>query len=69
MRNPRNRRKIFPYYKIQVFDDTTKAWKDERKAYDTVEEARDYVEKTYSPETARIMVVERNTRYVLGSRP
>ena len=69
MRNPRRRRKVFPYYKIQVFDDRTKAWKDERKAYDTVEEAQDYIEKVFSLEIARIMVIERNTRHVLGSRP
>lgn len=69
MRHPRNRRKVFPYYKIQVFDDRTIAWKDKQKAYDTIEEAQDYIEKMFSPETARIMVIERNTRYVLGSKP
>lgn len=65
MRNPRRRRKVFPYYKIQVFDEITKAWKDQRKVSDTIREAQDYIEKRISPRTARIMVVYRDSRHVL----
>jgi hypothetical protein len=69
MRSPRRRRKFFPYYKIQVFDEISQAWKDERKVSDTIEEAQDYIEKKILPRTARVMVVHRNNRYVLGSHP
>ena len=40
MRNPRRRRKDFPYYKIQVYDEIVKVWKNERKAFDTLEAAQ-----------------------------
>jgi hypothetical protein len=66
MRSPRRRRKVFPYYKIQVFDEISQAWKDERKVSDTIEEAQDYIERKIRPRTARVMVVYRDTRHVLG---
>lgn len=65
MRNPRRRRKDFPYYKIQIYDEMVKVWKDERKAFDTLEAARDHIEKEIAPRTARIVVVERDSRQVL----
>lgn len=67
MRKPRRRRKKFPYYKIQVYNEIFKSWKDIQRAFDTVETARDYIEKRIGPQTARIMVVERNARRLLDS--
>lgn len=68
MRSPRRRRKVFPYFKIQVFDEISQAWKDERKVSDTIEEAQDYIERKINPRTARIMVVYRDTRHVYENR-
>lgn len=67
MRSPRRRRKVFPYYKIQVFDEISKAWKDQRKVSDTIEEAQDYIVKRILPRTARIVVVYRDYRHVLNA--
>jgi hypothetical protein len=54
----------FPYYKIQVYDDVLKIWRDERRAFDTVEAARAHAEKL-KPQAARIMIVEgRRDRHV-----
>ena len=64
MRKPRQRRKG-PYYKIQVFDESIKVWRDERKVFNTAEEAQDFIDKEISPQTARVMVVERDKRHVL----
>ena len=65
MRDTLRKRRREPYYKVQVFDDRIQVWKDERKVFDTAEDARKYIEETLAPRTARIMVIERNTRYVL----
>ena len=67
MQNPRRRRRNYPYYKIQVFDDLTKVWKDERKVFDTAEEAQNYIRTELTDKSARIMVVERNNSYVLDA--
>jgi hypothetical protein len=65
-RKPRRWRKDFPYYKIQLFNDIFSSWKDEPRAYDDVEEARAAIQSKFLDRKARIMVVERNGRHVLG---
>lgn len=65
MRDPRRKRRPFPYYKVQVFDDRFQVWKDERKIFDTAAGARSYIEESLAPRPARIMVVERDSRHVL----
>lgn len=65
MRDPRRKRRQEPYYKVQVFDDQIQVWKDERKVFDNVEEARRHIAETLATRAARIMVVERDNRYVL----
>jgi hypothetical protein len=67
MRKPRRWRKDFPYYKIQVFDETVKSWKDERKVFKTVEAAQDYITRKIAPRPARIIVVEHGGRHVLNT--
>jgi hypothetical protein len=47
----------FPYYKVQVYDGSLRIWRDERRAFGTVEAARDYAEKRISSQAARIMIV------------
>lgn len=55
----------FPYYKVQLYDGSLRIWRDERRAFGTVEAARDYAEKRTSPQAARIMmVVGRRDRHV-----
>ena len=65
MPKPRRWRKEFPYYKVQVLDDIINSWKDERTAFDTLEEAQGYIARKIAPKTARIVVVESNGRHVL----
>lgn len=67
MGKPRRWRKDFPYYKIQVFNETVQSWKDERTVFETTEAAQDYIAKKVAPKRARIMVVERTGRHVLIS--
>jgi hypothetical protein len=54
-----------PYYKVQVFNATFQSWKDERKIFDTAEEARAYISEAFPEAQARIIVVHRDHRYVL----
>ncbi len=65
MREPRRKHRSVPYYKVQVFDDHLQVWKDERKVFDTSDAAQNFIEEFIAPRLARIMVIERNTRYVL----
>lgn len=58
MRKPRRWRKEFPYYKVQVFKNVFQSWKDERRAFDTVEEAKDYINKKLKCVSTRIIVVQ-----------
>ncbi|MCI0487657.1 MAG: hypothetical protein L0229_13780 [Blastocatellia bacterium] len=67
MRKPRRWRKEFPYYKVQVFDDVVSSWKDERRAFDTVEAAQEYIAEKVAPMSARIVIVERDGRRVLDT--
>lgn len=65
MRKPRRWRKEFPYYKVQVFKNVFQSWKDERRAFDTVEEAKDYINKKLKCVSTRIIVVQEKERHVL----
>jgi hypothetical protein len=64
MRKARKWRKT-PYYKVQVYNDMMKSWKDTGKVFDTIEQAKDYIADVLISRSARIMVVERDRRYVL----
>jgi hypothetical protein len=65
MPQPRKRRRDFPFYKVQAFDTKLGTWKDEHKTFDTVEVAKDYIERKIAPRNARVTVIERNGRKVL----
>lgn len=67
MPKPRHWRKEYPYYKVQVLDEIINSWKDERKPFDTVDEAQEHIAKNISPKAARIIIVESNGRRVLES--
>jgi hypothetical protein len=67
MRKLRRWRKDYPYYKVQVFDENIASWKDERKLFDTVEDAQQHIIKNVTPRTVRIVVVERTGRRLLQS--
>jgi hypothetical protein len=56
-----------PYYKVQAYNDVMKAWQDTGKVFDTTEEAKNYIATELAAGEARILVVERNRRYVLES--
>jgi hypothetical protein len=64
-RKPRRWRKDFPYYKIQVYNPVFNSWKDEPNAYTCIAEARRAVQTKFPDQRARIMVVDRDGRYVL----
>jgi hypothetical protein len=67
MRKSQKRRKDFPYYKIQVYNETVKSWKDIQKAFKTVKTAEGYIAEKVAPQTTRVMVVDREGRHVLKS--
>lgn len=58
-----------PYYKVQVFNETFKSWKDERGAFAEIEKARAYITQRIAPAPARIMEVRRESRRVIEDRP
>ncbi len=62
---PRRQHRRHPYYKVQIWDEGMQTWRDERRAYDSVEEARAFIEARVSPKKGRVMVVEHNRRYAL----
>jgi type II secretory pathway component PulL len=64
MAKPRRWRKD-PYYKVQVFNETFQSWKDERGAFDDLEQARTYIARQVAPARARIMEVRRESRQVI----
>ena len=64
-RKPRRWRKDFPYYRIQLFNDILNSWKDEPRAYASVEQAREKIKLKFANRKTRIMVVERASRHVL----
>jgi len=64
MPKPRRWRKD-PYYKVQVFNETFKSWKDERGAFAEIEQARTYVAQRIAPARARIMEVRRESRQLV----
>ncbi len=64
MPKPRRWRKD-PYYKVQVFNETFRSWKDERGAFDTVEDARTHIAGRLATLSSRIMEVRRESRRVI----
>ena len=60
------RRRKYPYYKVQTYDGTSLAWRDEKPAFGTVQEATSFVEGRAESGRFRIIVVEERCRYVLG---
>lgn len=51
------------YYKVQVRDDVSMVWRDEKSAFDTIDVARAYIaEKLPNTATVRIMSVDGRTR-------
>jgi len=58
----RHWRKTFPYYKIQLYDRELGIWRDERRAYDSIDEATTALREKHVGRQARIMVVEKNRR-------
>jgi hypothetical protein len=59
--------RAMPYYKVQVYDEAGRYWSDERGAFGEVQEARDYVQEKLGSKTTRIVVVQEQGRFVLGS--
>ncbi|HEY7330342.1 MAG TPA: hypothetical protein VH592_22070 [Gemmataceae bacterium] len=59
-------RKVFPYYKVQTMSEINHCWVDARKAaFDTLEEAKDFIRDQMASKPSRILVVEAKTRRVL----
>ena len=66
MQSPRRRRQ-FPFYKIQVFDEAIQSWKDEPRAFDSLELAKAQIEKKLFSKRVRVVVVDRDGRRVLDT--
>lgn len=61
---PTKKRRKHPYYKVQVYNETSMTWKDERGAFDTVDEAQEFIAaKAPRSKQVRIMVVEVKRRF------
>ena len=55
-------RKDYPYYKVQVFDDRSLAWMDEKRGFATLDDARSYIRQELAGRKCRIMVVDEKGR-------
>ena len=67
MTKTRRWRKNFPYYKVQTYNETFKSWVDEKVAFDTIEEAQEYIlNKIPDNCSFRIIIVNEKERTVLG---
>ena len=59
---PRRKHRRTPYYKVQVFTDVLRIWKDERGGFDTEAEAGNYIRDKLADRQARIIIVEEKGR-------
>lgn len=66
MRKPRGRHRRCPYYKVQVFNPVSMTWQDERKAFDSIADATEYIRSKLFESTARIMTVEESGRHLVA---
>jgi hypothetical protein len=62
---PRRQHRRHTYYKVQVYDETSLTWRDQKDAFDKVALARAHIAETLAGKTARIMVIEGRSRYPL----
>jgi len=59
------RRLDFPYYKVHKRDKKLLSWIDARKeAFASLEEAKRFIVEELNGEESRILVVEKNKRYI-----
>jgi hypothetical protein len=61
------KRRQFPYYKVEFFNEDLKAWQDvgRGRIFNSAESAREYIDQDTSRRKARIIIVERTSRRVL----
>jgi hypothetical protein len=62
---PRRAWRRSPYYKVQVYDERGKVWRDERGVYDAEDLARAHIREKLAGASARVMLVDGNTRHPL----
>jgi hypothetical protein len=62
---PRRQHRRHVYYKVQVFDDTSLTWLDQKNAFDDVDSAKLFVTTALAGKKARIMVVDGRNRHPL----
>jgi hypothetical protein len=67
MRKPRGRHRRCPYYKVQLFNQVSMTWQDERTVSETIAEAEQYIAKKGAGQLARIVAVEEAGRRILSS--
>jgi hypothetical protein len=69
MGKPSKPRTKFPYYKVHIYDDTKLAWVDARReAFNTLEEAKLYIDEALTNRKARILEVSERGRHVYNGR-
>jgi hypothetical protein len=62
---PRRQHRRHVYYKVQVFDETSLTWLDEKNAFDEVASAKRFMEENCAGKKVRIMVVDGRDRHPL----
>jgi hypothetical protein len=69
MGKPSKPRTKFPYYKVHIYDDVKLAWIDARKeAFNTLEEAKIYIDEALPNQKARILEVNERGRHVYNEK-
>lgn len=60
---PKRRLRRHVYYKVQIYDNRSKAWRDQKPAFDSLDDARAYLaSEITAPATVRIMSVDGRER-------
>jgi hypothetical protein len=65
---PKRKHREPPYYKVQVFNEAFQSWKDERPAFDTIDEAKTYIsQKMLAGTRTRLVLIEERGRRPIDS--
>ncbi|MGD8451361.1 MAG: hypothetical protein PVJ57_06040 [Phycisphaerae bacterium] len=61
-----SKRRPYPYYKVQVYDERSATWIERKRGFDTLDEARRYVGESLVGANVRVVLVDEQGYHVVG---
>jgi hypothetical protein len=61
----RSRRRAYPYYKVQILDGRSLTWIERKQGFDTLADAKQYVDEFLTGKQTRIVSVDERGYHVL----